>query len=77
MFAKVASRSFDIMELRCDDEGAIGAFTSAVQASGIVVTIAGPGQHVTMVERMASKLKDRYRCRELALPLIMTHTLIV
>ena len=77
MLAKAASRSFDVIELRCDGEGAIGALTSALQANGIVVTIAGPGQHVAVVERMARTLKGRYRCHELALPFVMTHTLIV
>ena len=77
MLAKAASRSFDVIELRCDGEGAIGALTSTLQASGITVSIAGPGQHVAVVERMARTLKGRYRCHELALPFVMTHTLIV
>ena len=77
MLAKAASISFDVIELRCDDEGAICALTSMLQASGIVATIAGPGQHVAVVERMARTLKGRYRCHELALPVVMTHTLIM
>jgi hypothetical protein len=52
MLAKAASRSFDVIELRCDGEGAIGSLTSALQSSGIVVFIARPGQHVAVVERM-------------------------
>ena len=77
MLAKAASRSFDVVELRCDGEGAIGALTTALPASGIVVAIAGPGQHVAVVKRMARTLKGRYRCHELALPFVMTNTLIV
>jgi hypothetical protein len=77
MLAKAASRSFDVIELRCDGEGAIGALTSALQASGTVVTIAGPGQHVVVVDRMVRTLKGRYRCHEMALPLIMAHTRIM
>ncbi len=77
MLANAMSRFFDVVELRCDGEGAIGALISALQASGIVVNIAGPGQHVAVVERMARTLKSRYRCYELALPFVMTHTLIV
>jgi hypothetical protein len=77
MFDKAASRSFDVIELRCNGEGTIGAFTSALQASGIFFAIAGPGQHVAVVERMARLLKGRYRCHELALPFVMTHALIV
>jgi len=77
MLAKVASRSFDVIELRCDGEAVIGALTRAVQVSGIVITIAGPGQHVAVVKRMVRTLKGRYRCHELALPFVMAHTLIV
>ena len=40
MLAKAANRSFDVIDLRCDGEGAIGALTSAMQASGIAVSIA-------------------------------------
>jgi hypothetical protein len=77
ILAKAASRSFDVIELRCDGEEVIGALTSALQVSGIVVTTAGPGQHVAVVERMARTLKIRYRCHELTLPFVVTHTLIV
>ncbi len=77
VFVKAASRSFHVIELRYDCEGAISASTSALQASGIVVAIAGPGQYVAVVERMARTLKGRYRCHELALPFVMTHALIV
>jgi hypothetical protein len=77
MLTKAANRSFDVIELRCDGEGAIGALTSALQASGITVSIAGPSQHVAVVERMARILKNRYRCHELALLFVMTRTLIV
>ena len=74
---KVASGSFDVLELRCDGEGMIGSLTSVLQSSGIIVSIAGPGQHVAVVERMARTLKSRYRCHEFALPFVVTHTLVV
>jgi hypothetical protein len=77
MLAKAASRSFDVVELRCDGEGTIGALTSAMQVNDITVSIAGPCQHVDVVERMARTLKSRYRCHELALPFVMAYTLIV
>jgi hypothetical protein len=73
MLAKASSISFDVVELRCDGEEAIGALSSALQASGIVVSIAGPGQHMAVVERMAIPSKACYRCHELALPFVMTH----
>jgi hypothetical protein len=77
VLAKAASRPFDVFDLRINGEGAIGAWTSALQSSSIVITIGGPGQHVTVVERMARPLKGRYRYHELALPCVMTHTPIV
>jgi hypothetical protein len=77
MLANAASRSFDVIELRCDGEGAIGALTSALQASGVVVTIADPGLYVAVVERMPRTLKGRYRCHELAFPRFMTHNLLM
>ncbi len=77
MLAKASSISFNDVELRCDGGGAIGALSSALQTSGIVVSIAGPGQHVAVAERMPITLKCSYRCHELALPFVMTHTLIV
>ncbi len=43
MLAKAASRSFDVIELRCDEEEAIGALTPAMHASSITVSIAEPG----------------------------------
>jgi len=76
MLVKTARRSFDITELRCDCEKTIGALTLTVQASFVVVIIAGPGQHVVVVERMARTLKGRYRCHELAIPFGMIHALI-
>jgi hypothetical protein len=71
------AKAFDVIELRCDGEGAISALTSALRASGIVVTIAGPGQRVAVVERMTRTPKGRYRCHEFALSFVMTNTLIV
>ena len=52
MLAKVASKSFDAIEIQCDGEGALGALSGALQASGVRVAIAGPGQHVAVVEHM-------------------------
>lgn len=77
MLAKAASRSFDVLEIRCDGEKAVGAMTAAMEHRGLRVSIAGPGQHVSVVERMAQTVKSRFRCHELALPFVMTHTLLV
>ena len=77
MLAKAASRSFDVLELRCDGKKVVGALAAALEQRGLRVSIAGPGQHVSVVERMAQTLKSRLRCHELALPFVMTHTLLV
>ena len=77
MLAKAASRSFDVLEIRCDGEKAVGALTVALEHRGLRVSIAGPGQHVSVVERMAQTVKSRFRCHELSLPFVMTHTLLV
>ena len=77
MLAKAASRSFDVLEIRCDGEKAVGALTAALEQRGMRVSIAGPGQHVSVVERMAQTVKSRHRCHELALPFVMNHTILV
>ncbi len=41
------------------------------------MSIVGPGQNVSVVERMVQTSKSRLRCHELVLPFVMTHTLIV
>ena len=77
MLAKAASRSLDILEIRCDGEGAVGALIAAIEQRGLRVSIAGPGQHVSVMDRMAQTIKSRLRYHELAPPFVMTHTLIV
>jgi hypothetical protein len=53
MSAKTASISFAVLKIRCDDEGAVGALIVVMEQRGLRVSIAGPGQHVSVVERMA------------------------
>ena len=77
MLAKAASISFYALEIRCDGEGAAGALANAMEQRGLRASIAGSGQHVSVVERMAQTSKSRLRCHELALPFVMTHTRIV
>ncbi len=59
MMAKAASISFDVLEIRCDGEGAMGALIMAMEQRGLRVSIAGPGQHVSVVEHMAQTIKSR------------------
>ena len=53
MLAVAASRSFDVLEIRCDVEKTIGAFAEALEQHSMRVLIARPGQHVSVVELMA------------------------
>ena len=45
------SRDFDCVQLRTDGEGALAAMAMELAGLGIVVDVAGPGQHVPVVER--------------------------
>jgi hypothetical protein len=61
MLAKAASRSFDVLEIRCDGEGAVRTLIAAMEQRGLRVSIASPGQHVGVVERMTQTIKSRLR----------------
>jgi len=67
----VAGRGFQILEVRCDGEGAVGAMRGELNALGLVVHIAGPGQHVPVVERMSQTVKGRVRAHITSLPFVM------
>jgi hypothetical protein len=49
MLAKAASRSFDVFKIRCDGEEAFGALAAALEQRDMRVSIAGLGQHVSVV----------------------------
>ena len=42
MIAKASSRSFDVLETRCDGEKAVSSLTVALEHRGLRVSIAGP-----------------------------------
>lgn len=67
----VGSRGFQVLEVRCDGEGAVGAMHVELNALGLVVHIAGPGQHVPVVERMSQTVKGRVRAHVTSLPFVM------
>ena len=71
-----ASRDFDVIELRCDGEGGVSAFIVDLQLMGIVVNIAGPGEHVPVIERMIQTVKSRVRAHIHALPYTMNAALL-
>lgn len=70
------SRDFDIREVRADGEGGIGASADNLRAEGIIVTIAGPGEHAPVVERMIQTIKARVRAFENVLPFVMPRAVL-
>ena len=66
------SRDFDCVQLRTDGEGALAAMAMELAGLGIVVDVAGPGQHVPVVERKIQTIKERVRAHENSLPYVMT-----
>lgn len=71
-----ASRDFDIQEIRCDGEGAVGVLRTELQALGLVVNIAGAGEHVPVAERGIQTVKARVRAHDQDLPFVMTKLLL-
>lgn len=72
-----ASRNFTIVQLRMDGEGALGPMANELSHLGIEIDVAGPGQHVPVVERRAQTVKQRFRAYENSVPFIMTRLLII
>ena len=48
-----------------------------LQAAGIVINMAGPGEHVPVTERMIQTIKSRVRCYEHSLPYVMCRVLLI
>lgn len=71
-----AGRGSDVLEVRCDGEGAIGALRDSLQAQGLKVELAGPGQHVPVVELMIKTVKQRVRAHEHNRTFVMTKVLL-
>ena len=72
-----SSRGCSCSLIQTDGEGAIGAMVGELNASGLTVEIAGPGQHVPVVERIIQTVKKRVRAFNYSLPFIMTRILII
>lgn len=71
------ARNFKIVQLRMDGEGALGPMVEELSHLGIEVDVAGPGQHVPVVERRAQTVKQRFRIYENSLPMVMTRIMII
>jgi hypothetical protein len=72
-----ASRDFDILQLRIDGEGALGPMVNELSRIGITIDVAGPGQHVPVVERRIQTVKQRVRAYDNSLPFVMTRLLLI
>ena len=72
-----ASRGFDCVQLRSDGEAAVENMRTELNARGVTIDIAGPGQHVPVVERMIQTVKKRVRCYENSLPFVMRRLLLI
>jgi hypothetical protein len=70
------SRDFDCVKLRTDGEGALAAMSEELSGLGIVLDVAGPGQHVPVVERKIQTIKERVRAHKSSLPYIMTRLML-
>jgi hypothetical protein len=70
------SRDFDCVQLRTDGEGALAAMSEELSGLGIVLDVAGPGQHVPVVERKIQTIKERVRAHKNSLPYIMTRLML-
>jgi len=77
MVAYARSRLFQVSEIRTDGEGAIGAMAPELHDMGIQVNVAGPGQHVPVVERMIQTVKSVVRSFEHSLPYVMPRLLLI
>jgi hypothetical protein len=49
--SKAKSRDFDVVDIRTDGEKSVATMIPELNAIGIVVEVAGPGQHVPQIER--------------------------
>ena len=70
------SRYFDYVELRIDDKDALAAMSQELNCLGIVLDVAGSGQHVPTIENKSKTIKERVRAHKNSLPYVMTRLLI-
>ena len=71
------SKGFDCTVLKSDGEGGVEAMREELHMLGVIVEIAGPGQHVPVVERMIQTIKQRVRAHEGTLPFVMPKTILM
>jgi hypothetical protein len=71
------SRNFDVMRIQPDGEGAIVAMIPELNDIGVVVEVAGPGQHSSSAERLIRTVKERVRAHETSMPYVLTKLLLI
>lgn len=69
-------RDFETPLIRCDNEGAVAAIAPDLALQGLAVDLAGPGQHVAEVERLARTVKERVRGYDAVLPFTMCRLIL-
>ena len=77
MVNEVRGRSFDIQTIRTDGEKAVAKITPALLEQGIVVDLAGPGQHCPHVERAIRTVKNKVRGYDNTLPFVMCRAILI
>jgi hypothetical protein len=73
---KYKSQNFRITTLLTDGEGAVLQLEPDLNAGGIIVNPAGPGQHVPVVERKIKTVKERVRAIVNSLPYTLPESMM-
>lgn len=77
LLAAAKARDFDVQVIRTDGEGGVLRGKVSLERSGVKLDVAGPGQHVSIVERKIRHLKEKVRTYEHSLPFVMNKHLLV
>ena len=77
MMGTCKSRDFDVRTIRTDGEGGVAKCAVELGKLGVTVDVAGPGQHVAVVERKIQSVKAKVRMYDSGLPFVMCKTLLI
>jgi len=75
--SEAKGQGFRVTQVRCDGERGVQPMHAELREQGITLDIAGPGQHVPVVERMIQTLKGRVRAYDSSLPYVMPAAFLV
>jgi hypothetical protein len=71
------SRNFEVKIIKSDGEGGVDKCRGTIEEMGILLDVAGPGQHVSVVERKIQTIKERVRMYDSGMPYVMTKLLLI